>query len=896
VALLLAILIGARSIASYTIEYEWWKELGQVSTWASMLLYSFVPLVAATILVFAVLWVGHARGVKFAGAHLGDFPLYARLASAALLLLSIFIALGSIDSWTVVRYVGGRSVAANASAWHDPVFGKPLPFYLFDLPFYSDLLGLVITLAFFGLLIYWLTARGWQLRHVFPQVREEGLAFDLRDLRLQGAMESFFLRGVATLLLLAMAGRFYLSRYGMLLNDHRFMVGMDYVNQNVDLPLVYASILACLVAIVLVWIGRLRFALALIVIPALQFVIPGIVNGVYVRPNEISIERPFIARHIEATRSAFGIEGRVVEKQYPAKLESKIDVSKHKQALDNVRLWDWHAFHDTVTQIQALRQYYSFKDTDVDRYQIDGQMRQVMLTPRELDVNQLADARSNWINPHFIYTHGYGVVMAEANRITPSGQPQLLIQDAPPKVNTSSLKLTRPELYYGEQTHEPVFVRTSQPEFNYPAGADNVHSQYEGKSGIPISSFLMRLAAALEYGDWKIMFTGYLTSESRMLIHRDVQERLRTIANFIEWDGDPYLVINDEGRMVWMVDGYTTSSNHPYSQRVQLSETGPVNYIRNSVKATVDAYDGHVNLYVFDAADPIIQAWQAIFPKLFQPSSTMPPDLRKHVRYPELLFRAQAEIYRTFHMTNPDSFYNKEDLWDIAKNAYGKGKQAETVQPTYVIATVPGEPQSEFLLLQSFTPRSKDNLIGLMMARCDGDHLGEIVVLLLSKQNLMYGPLQIEAKIDSDQNISKDLSLWNQQGSSVLRGQILVLPIEDTFLYVEPIYIQSSQARMPQLKKVVIAMGNTIIYRDTYDQALAELAGGTLGAPPSSTTETTSTSGAPPPPEANQSKPSGDPRLDAIRSHLKRYRELAAQGKWAEAGKELEAVEATARQ
>ena len=885
VAILFVLLIGSRNIASYTIEYEWWKELDQVSTWTSMLLYGIGPLVAATLLVFVVLLIGHARGMKFAGVRLGDFPLYAKLATLGLFILSLFIALGSIDSWTVVRYVGGRGVAAKASSWHDPVFGQPLPFYLFDLPFYSDLLGLIVGLTFFAMLIYWLTARGWQLRHVFPQVREEGLAFDLRDLRLQGAMESFYLRGAATLLLIALAGRFYLSRYSMLLNDHRFMVGINYVNQNIDLPLRYASIAACAIAIIFVWIGRLRFAVALVIVPVLQFVIPGIVSAVYVRPNEISLERPYIARHIEATRAAFGIEGKVVEKQYPAKLDARIDVTKHKQALDNVRLWDWRAFHDTITQIQALRQYYVFKSTDVDRYQLDGQIRQVMLAARELDVEQLADARANWINPHFIYTHGYGLVMAEANRITPSGQPQLIIQDAPPKVNTASLKLTRPELYYGEQTHEPVFVRTSQPEFNYPAGADNVHSQYEGKGGIPISSFPMRLAAALEFGDWKILLTSYFTNESRMLIRRDVRHRLETIANFIEWDGDPYLVVTDAGRMVWMVDGYTTSSNHPYSRTVQLGDMGAVNYIRNSVKATVDAYDGHVSLYVFDSADPIIQAWQAIFPKLFQPSADMPADLRKHVRYPELLFRAQAEIYRTYHMQNPDSFYNKEDLWDIAKNLSGQSKQSDNVQPTYVIATVPGETQSEFLLLQSFTPRSKDNLIGLMMARCDGEHLGEIVVLLLSKQNLIYGPLQIEAKIDSDQNISKDLTLWNQQGSSVLRGQMLVLPIEETFLYVEPIYIQSSQARMPQLKKVVIAMGNTIIYRDTYEQALADLAGGALPVPEMQVSKTAM------PVEA---KPTGDPRLDGIRNHLKRYRELSAQGKWAEAGKELEALEAAA--
>jgi uncharacterized membrane protein (UPF0182 family) len=888
IAVIVAILIGGRTLASYTIEYEWWKEMNQLGTWAGMLLYGIGPMIAATLLVFAVLWISHARGIKFAGSRLRDYSLYAKVSTIAILLLSIVIALSTMESWTVVRYLGARNLSTTNASWIDPVFSRPLSFYLFDLPFYSDLLGLLLGITFFALVIYWLTARGWQLRHAFPQGPEDRMNFDLRDLRLHGAMESFFLRGVATVLLLALAGRIFLSRFSMLLNDHRFMVGIDYVNQNIDLPLRWASIAACLIAVILVWTGRLRYAVALAVVPLLQYIVPGIVSGVYVSPNEISIERPYIARHIAATRSAFGIEGRVAEKQYPAKLETRIDVAKHKPTLDNVRLWDWRAFHDTITQIQALRQYYTFKDTDVDRYQIDGQLRQVLLAPRELDVRQLADARANWINPHFIYTHGYGLVMAEANRITPSGQPVLIIQDAPPKVNTRSLKLTRPELYYGEKTHEPVFVRTKQPEFNYPAGADNVHSQYEGKGGIPISSLFMRLASAVSYGDWNILLTGYFTGESRMLINRDVKHRLETLANFIQWDADPYLVITDAGRMVWMVDGYTTSNQHPYSRLVQMGDMGTVNYIRNSVKATVDAYDGRVNLYVFDPKDPIIQAWQSIFPKLFQPSADMPADLRRHARYPEMLFRVQAEIYRTFHMQNPESFYNKEDLWDIAKNISGQNKQPENVEPTFVIATLPGEQQAEYLLMQSFTPRSKDNLIGVMMARCDGEHLGEIEVLMLSKQNLMYGPLQIEAKIDSDQNISKDLSLWNQQGSSVLRGQMLVLPIEDTFLYIEPIYIQSSQTRMPQLKKVVVAMGNTIIYKDTYEQALAELAGASAPAAPAAETQTTSTAA----PAPTKAESQADPRLENIRGHLRRYRELSAQGKWAEAGKELEAIEA----
>jgi uncharacterized membrane protein (UPF0182 family) len=456
-------------------------------------------------------------------------------------------------------------------------------------------------------------------------------------------------------------------------------------------------------------------------------------------------------------------------------------------------------------------------------------------------------------------------------------------------VKTPSLKLTRPELYYSEVQHEPVFVHTAQPEFNYPAGADNVFEKYKGKGGFPVSSFGMRVAAAISYADPNILLTGYLTPESRMMIRRNVRERVEALAGFLTWETDPYLVLTDDGRQVWTIDGYTTSEAHPYSRLVGLGELGEVNYMRNAVKATVDAYDGETHIYVFDAADPIIRAYQALFPKLFQPFSEMPAQLRAHARYPEALFRTQAEIYRTFHMLDAQAFYNREDLWDVARTMVAQSGKPEPMSPTYVVASLPGEDRAEFLLIIPFTPRNKDNLIGLMVARCDGEHLGELVVLQLSKQELIFGPMQIEARINQDQTISKDLTLWNQQGSQVLRGQMLVLPIGDTFLYVESLYIQASEARMPQLKKVVLAMGNLLIYTDTYDQALAQLsaamqAGAQPAAAPAVQPAATPAQAAP--------ARSADPRIEALRNHLRRYRELAAQGRWAEAGKELEAIDA----
>jgi uncharacterized membrane protein (UPF0182 family) len=886
------LLFGARTIASTVIEYEWWKEVGQVPVWTSMIAYGIAPVVVASLLAFAALWIAIARGVKFGGERLGAMPFVAKLVAAGALLIGIIIAISSIDTWAVIRYFGSRGVGGEATAWRDPVFGHPLSFYLFDLPFFRVVHAYVLAVSIVVAIGYWLSARIVQLKEQLPYIQRSG-EIDLTLLKLERGLESNFLRLAATVFFISLAISYFLDRYELLTSDHTYMVGIDFVDEKIRLPLLWASIGVSLAAPIAVMLRKWLWLLAIPLLVAIQAVVPRIVTAVYVRPNEIAIQQPYIERHIQATRSAFGLNRRVKEVESQAKLEARIDPARHKPMLENVRLWDWRAFHDTVTQIQALRPYYVFNDSDVDRYIIDGSLQQVLLTPRELDLRQLPDARTRWINPHFVYTHGYGIVAAEANRITADGLPYLLVQDAPPKVASKSLQLTRPEIYYGEVVHEPVFARSGQREFSYPAGNDSVFTRYDGEGGIPMSSFLLRLAAALREADHNIILTGLIQSDSRYMIRRKVADRLENIAGFIEWDIDPYLVLTDQGHLVWTVDGYTTSNAHPYSHRMDLTGRASLNYMRNSVKATVDAYSGRVNIYIFDAADPIIEAYRRLFPTLLQPASAMPASLRQHARYPETFFRVQAEIYRTYHMQNPQAFYNKEDVWDLARNLYGSENRPQPVAPTYVIATVPGESKPEFLLILPFTPRNKDNLIGLMVARCDGETLGELIFLQLSKQALMFGPMQIEARINQDQIIAKDLTLWNQQGSQVLRGQMLALPIEDTFLFVEPIYIQASEARMPQLKKVVLAMGNTLIYRDTYEQALGELAALSAGKPALAVEAGT------PSPAATAAPPAqtrGDDRVEQIRQRLRRYRDLSAQGKWAEAGKELEAIEALVRQ
>ncbi len=878
------ILIGARRAASLLVDYSWWQEMGQVHTWFALYAYSTLPVLLGTIVAWIPLLIAHARGVHFAGGRVSDYPIYSRIAALALLAFSFIAAASTIDNWTVLRFAGSRGLS-SADTFHDPVFGKPATFYLFDLPFWSDLRSYIFAVVILAILAYWLSARGWQLRFTLPEM-PRGMV-DFSFLKLSGGLESRFLRGAVAFFLVALSARYYLVRFEMVWNRHRFMVGADYGDEHFSLPLYWVVIVALIAGAGLVLAAR--WIIAAIVVGsslALMLVVPSVASSLFVKPNEISLERPYIQAHIEATRIAYGLGKRLREVEMRTNPAATVDVVKNAPLLQNVRLWDWRPFHDTVTQMQALRPYYTFHEPpDVDRYTIDNQYRQVLLSARELDISQLPGNQANSINSRFIYTHGYGLVLAEVNKITPDGQPVYLVQDMPPAVKTPSLKIERPELYYSEVQHEPVFVDTAQQEFNYPQGSDNALTRYAGKGGFPVSSLVMRTAAAVYFGEGNILLTEYLTDHSRMMMHRNIRDRLRTLAPYLAWDNDPYLTITPEGRLVWIADGYTTSDSYPFSRASEAFEG--VNYVRNAVKATIDAYDGTTHLYVFDPEDPIVNSYRALFPSLYEDAGTLPEFLRAHVRYPEDLFKVQSEIYRIYHMTNPQSFYNNEDVWELSHYAAGNSEPLP-VTPTYVFATLPGETQPEFLLMTTFTPFSKENLIGVMLARCDGPHLGEMVVLELSKQELILGPMQISARINQDENISKDLTLWNQQGSQVLKGQTLVLPMGDTFLYVSPLYLQATQARMPQLKKVVLAVGNRLIYADTYDQALAMLSGGSAPPTPTATTQSVST----PTPNAPSNE---DPRIVAIRNHLQRYRELVSQGKWAEAGRELEAVEASVR-
>ena len=895
---LFIILVGARFIASTLIDYAWWSEMRQVDTWLSLLLYGSGPIVLVILLFFAAFWTAFRVGIR----RNKEAPLFgvfsrsfvSKIALVVLALLAIIAANATVDSWTVVRYFGGLRVTPSATEFVDPIFGNPLHFYFFSLPFYSLLLRVVLTGAIISLILYWLASHAENLYRHLPNLATPA-QFQFEGSSLGEAFNSNFVRLLIAIVLLGISLKFFFDRYGMLLDDHgTYLVGVDWIADHIAIPLQWLMIVGSIAAAVLVLARRGRWALVLLLLIPVRYILPSLIGAVYVRPNELALERPYIQHHIEATRSAYGLNQRVQETTLEAAPEIPVDYTRHKPLLDNVRLWDFRAFHDTISQIQPLRPYI-YLDTDVDRYIIDGNIRQVLVAPRELEIRQLGTASNRWINTHLIYTHGYGIVMAEANRITADGLPLLLIENAPPEVSSKSLHFTKPEIYYSEEAHEPVFVDTSQPEFNYPSGSQSVYTAYNGSGGIPISP-LTRLATAVSYGDLNTLLTSYMTGKSRMMIHRPIADRLHTLAGFLTWDPDPYLVLTDAGRLVWIVDGYMSSNVHPYSRETDIGDQ-EVNYIRNSVKATVDAYTGETNMYVFAPGDVLIQAYWHLFPQLFKPESAMPADLRRHARYPETLFRTQAEIYRAFHMKDAESFYNRADMWDISRtmNRQSGGGEPGSAVPTYVVATLPHSDTPEFMLLTTFTPAGKDNLIGVMYARCDGGHLGELVFEQLSKQNIIFGPMQIDARVNQDQTISKDLSLWNQQGSQVLRGQTLVLPIDNSFLYVEPIYIQASQASMPQLKKVALAMGNLLAYADTYEQALQQLIGLSAGnetANIAPALENAKANAAAQPAVAAQT--TGTPAqqtLQQIRTHLQRYKDLSAQGKWADAGKELDEIQ-----
>ena len=742
------------------------------------------------------------------------------IAVGAVLFLTLLVSQWAAGQWlSWLRFQNPETFRAA-----DPVFSKDFSFYVFELPFLRSLAGFVqftvFTAAIASAAAYFVQGQLW--------ARPGFAALSRR------ARRHLLLLGAGALATVAI--RLFLGRYDLLQSTRGMVTGAGYADLHATLPALHiAAAVSAVAALVMAFeaFGRsLRFSRMAVAAVVLVYLVlvqlwPMAIQRLVVAPNEIERERPYIARAIAATRFGFGLED-VEEGRFPASENlTAAGVAANAATIENVRLWESDPLKTTNGQLQEIRTYYDFVDVDNDRYLIDGKLRQVALSPRELNPAGLP-ARI-WINEHLTYTHGYGVCVAPVNRITSEGLPEYFVKDIPPVSSVPELQIRRPEIYYGELAAEYVIVGTRALEFDYPAGDENVYTTYKGRGGIALGGLGRRLLFALRFGEPKILLSTDFTADSRILLHRRVGERVSKVAPFLIWENDPYIIIRADGTLTWMIDGYTTTDRIPYS--APFEDVG--NYMRNPVKATVDAYNGDVRLWAVDPEDPLLRSLARTFPGAFAPLDSMPADLRAHMRYPEGMFSVQAQVYGTYHMTDPQVFYNKEDVWRVAQRDAGSGRGGggATVSPYFTVMKLAGVGATEeFILMLPFTPSRKENMIAWMSARCDPDHYGKLLVYSFPKQRLVYGPQQIESRINQDTEIARDLTLWNQQGSKVIRGNLLVVPVDSSIVYFQPLYLQSSsQAGLPELKRILVAFGDRIAMEPTMDAALARIFGGGAG-------------------------------------------------------------------
>lgn len=693
----------------------------------------------------------------------------------------------------------------------DPIFGKDISFYLFSLPVIEVISGFAIALAVLALL---LTG--------FLYVVNGHLGYDGRVQLTRAARVHLTL--LLCMVFLTLTFRFWVLRFELLYNTSGAVFGAGYTDLYAWLPCYWLLAGLSMITAVLVVASLLFSTLKPAAVTGIIFAVvylglniyPSIIQTFIVEPNELQKETPYIDNNIKATLKAYKLDSIETNEFSPKDSLTMESLGDNEGTLKNIRLWDWRPLKNTYEQLQSIRLYYEFENPDVDRYVIDGEYRQVLFSARELEFSRIAETAQNWINRHFVYTHGQGLCMSPVNEVTSEGLPEFFIQDIPPHSNVD-LVITRPEIYFGEKTTHPVFVKTKQEEFDFPMGDQNATTIYEGDRGIPIDSFFMRLLFSWELKIYQILFTDNFTDQSRILLHRRLTDRIPRIAPFLSYDRDPYLVIRD-GRLFWMLDAYTVSDRYPYSEPFPERRPGAMNYIRNSVKVVMDAYLGDITFYVADEEDPLIEVYTRIFPGMFKTLDQMNPEMRKHIRYPLDLFDIQREVFGKYHMTDPTVFYNQEDVWEIPTEIYMGNEQK--MESYYIIMTLPGSKVEDFLLLTPFTPKKKNNMISWMAALSDGTHYGKLVLYQFPKQALTYGPMQVEARIDQNPDISQLITLWGQKGSSVIRGNLLVIPIENSILYVEPLYLQAEKSEIPELTRVIVVYNNQVNLGETLEEAL----------------------------------------------------------------------------
>jgi len=904
-AILLVILIFGRTALSEWVDLLWFQSLGYGSVlWKTLGLETGVFLVS-TVVTFVLLYgafyvMRRSHQADLPSTHsivIGGRPVSLPVAPA-LRIISFGVSL-------VVAFLTGSTMMAQwptlalflyaphaAGSVTDPIFGKPLNFFLFTLPalqvLTSWLLTLAIAMCAVALLFLFITsgARSLENRRItYAPSPWRGLSL------------------TASFLLLVLAMTVYIDRYQLLLEHHTLFDGINYTDAHITVHGLLIVSIALILGAVIAAVNAARRSrgvwIVAAVTPAVLTYIAVSLIGWYVatfivKPNELVREEPYIAHNIGMTRQAYGLD-RFSRSEFPAETTvDATDPSHNQPTLQNIRLWDWRALQDTLRQVQEIRTYYDFPNIDIDRYDLNGTTREVMLAQRELNIDKLPVSSRNWINEKLIYTHGYGITMNPVNGFTPEGLPILLLSNMPVQSIVPGLSVTRPEFYFGVMTNTDVYVKTKQQEFNYPQGQSNNLTSYQGTGGIPLGSFAKRVMLAADRGDLGTLpFSDDVNADSRLLMRRNIRERVAALAPFLIFDQDPYVVVGADGRLSWIMDAFTVSDSYPYSTHYNLGDNS-INYMRNSVKVVVDAYNGTTTFYVFDTKDPVLSAYRRIFPSLFRDASAMPADLHRHVRYPEDLFSMQSEVYGLYHMTNPEVFFNREDLWTVATETGtdADGQQAvQPMKPNFVLMKLPGGAHEEFVEILPFTPANRNNLIGWIAGRCDGANYGNAVVYDFPKTRLIDGPQQIEARIDQNAQLSGQLTLWNQQGSHVLRGSLLVIPSGRALLYAEPIYLQAQQSPMPELRLVVLALQDKLAYGTTFEAALSALFEGQASS-------LNATDASQPAPAAAITQSSAQPttNVDALiheASHdFDDYQRLTAAGKLGEAGQKLDALKA----
>ncbi len=823
IGIVVAMVLLVWSTSSQYLDWLWYKSVSSTSVFWVSLLTGPITKISIGLLIFAFLGVNLWLALRaFNRVQVyTETDIWPEIPKNAVVLpalgisavLSFLLASGLALDWTVIQ----QFLHQVPTGLKDPIFQKDLGFYLFSYPFFQQLNSLITSVAFLGLVgtaaLYFIAKAFWKA----------GAHWELWQ------PAKIHLAVLAILFFAAKIWGYGLGQFNLLYQENAQLTGINYTAYHAKLfgLKVLSVVLIFVIVAFIVNLFRKGTKLMVGAIGAwlvlsflLLAVYPGLMQSFVVSPNEYTLEEPFLKNHIDFTRKAYGLDKIKIQPFVP-KEGGNVQLNPANPALADLRLWDYRPLLSSYNQLQRIRPYYSFNDIDIDRYQTPAGQRQVMLSARELNTTALAATAQNWINIHLTYTHGYGIAANQVNEYTAQGQPNFIARDLPTESNPNfpGLKVGQPRIYYGETLNtrnDYAIVNTKNAEFDYPQGEGVASNAYDGKKGIPLNSLYNRLLLTAALGDTNFLLSNLITPESSILLHRNINTRVKKLAPFLTFDQDPYLVVSG-GRLYWIIDAYTTSSSFPYA-RIHSDQTSYFNYIRNSVKAVVDAYDGSVDFYVVDNTDPLIKVWQSIFPRLFKPATAVAPDLARHFRYPEKIMEVQRDMISQYHMTNAKSFYGKEDYWEIPVH-----NQDEPFEPYYVTLQLPGNKNPEFVMMQPFSPRGSRNLVSWMVARCDQPNYGQLILYVLPKDQNIYGPAQIDSRINQDQTISQLVTLWNQQSSKVTWGNLLIVPLENSILYVKPLFMESSRSQQAELKKVVMVYEDQVAIGDNLADTIAKL-------------------------------------------------------------------------